>query len=938
MKRAVRSVLMMSALMSPAAVLALGLGEIRLNSALNEPFDAEIELVAATPEDLAALRASLASNDIFDRYGLDRPAYLTEFNFRVARSNGKDVLKVTSRDAVTEPFVTLLVEANWPRGNLLREYTVLLDPPLYAPAMTGAETAVVAPAEAPPPAAPVSRGPVEPFAAPPPPPRTTPSPAPTAASTTARSAPAPTLQPGSTYTVRRNDTLSKIASQVSPGSRADVNRAMLAIYQANPQAFGGNINLLHAGSVLSIPEAGELSAIPATAAANEVARQYRMWRDGTTEVASDADEGGQLRLVTPEQGTSETSTAVAPAVQPDAAATEDLAARVQTLEQELAEARRLLEVRNAELATLQGVAPGQPAMDSSADDEPGELADQQAASEAVPEPVAEAQVAEAPATVTPEVAAPAQPEPAAPPPVEDTGAAGDEPGLLSRLADYWWLLLALLAALAGYVFFKRSREERGEVEDSLEQAMTRHAAENIDARAATASAIVVEEKEVPDHAASATGQVPEASRKPVSIEDTLSGAAPVGVDAGDPLAEADFHMAYGLYDQAADLVQAALKREPERRDLKLKLLEIFFVWGNSDRFLEIAREMHAEQAAAEAGEWDKIVIMGKQIAPDDDLFSGAAVARAPAAGLDMELHGSAGDLDMDFSVGTDEPASEEDAQAAKISDEGGLDFVLDEPVRGADEIAVKTGGTAEIQDSTTESTAEVPIESLALDAAAVDDAADTFEGLSGLDDGTITLEAGEKEDTVENPLIEVSDEASETAEQPLIAAGIDDTVERPMVAEGEMDETVERPSAGHAGGDTAEHPVMQHVPPTEEEDADMLSVTSILKADAIADAVDSAEEAAALEETGEMPSLEEADRIRDEAEVAESLEAGLQAVDFSLSDEASTMSEVGTKLDLARAYIDMGDPDGARSILEEVMSEGNGGQKQEAERLIANLP
>ena len=98
----------------------------------------------------------------------------------------------------------------------------------------------------------------------------------------------------------------------------------------------------------------------------------------------------------------------------------------------------------------------------------------------------------------------------------------------------------------------------------------------------------------------------------------------------------------------------------------------------------------------------------------------------------MELHGSAGDLDMDFSVGTDEPASEEDAQAAKISDEGGLDFVLDEPVRGADEIAVKTGGTAEIQDSTTESTAEVPIESLALDAAAVDDAADTFEGLSGL--------------------------------------------------------------------------------------------------------------------------------------------------------------------------------------------------------------
>lgn len=937
MKRAVRSVLMMSALMSPAAVLALGLGEIRLNSALNEPFDAEIELVAATPEDLAALRASLASNDIFDRYGLDRPAYLTEFNFRVARSNGKDVLKVTSRDAVTEPFVTLLVEANWPRGNLLREYTVLLDPPLYAPAMTGPESAVVAPAEAtPPPAATVGRGQVEPFAAAPPPPRTTPSPAPAAGSPTSRSAPTPSLQPGSSYKVRRNDTLSRIASQVSPGSRADVNRAMLAIYQANPQAFGGNINLLHAGSVLSIPEAGELSAIPATAAANEVARQYRMWRDGTTEVASEADDGGQLRLVTPEQGTSETSSTVSPAVEPGEAGTDDLAARVQTLEQELAEARRLLEVRNAELATLQGVAPGEPASDSSAVGESSDLADEQAVTEAVLEPVAEAPLAEAPVAPPAETVAPVAAEPAAPPPVEDVVAADDKPGLLSRLADYWWLLLALLAALAGYVFFKRSREERGEVEDSLEQAMTRHAAENIDARAATASAIVVEEKEVPDHTASATGQVPEPSRRPVSIEDTLSGAAPVGVDAGDPLAEADFHMAYGLYDQAADLVQAALKREPERRDLKLKLLEIFFVWGNSDRFLEIAREMHADPTAAEAGEWDKIVIMGKQIAPDDELFTGVAVAQSPGPGLDMELHGSASDLDMDFSVGAVEQAGEESAQEAKVSDDGGLDFVIDEPVRGNDEATVKVAGTPEAPDSTTESTAEVPIESLALEAAAGDDVADTFEGLSGLDDGTVTLEAEDKEDTVENPLIDASDEVSETAEQPLIATAIDDTVERPTVAEGEVDETVERPLAGHATSDTAEHPVIEDLPPAE--DADMLSVTSILKADAITDAIDSAEDAATLEETGEMPSLEEADRIRDEAEVAESLEAGLQAVDFSLSDEASTMSEVGTKLDLARAYIDMGDPDGARSILEEVMSEGNGGQKQEAERLIANLP
>ncbi|MGL6223405.1 MAG: type IV pilus assembly protein FimV, partial [Steroidobacteraceae bacterium] len=146
MKIAVRRVLLMSALLAPGALYALGLGEIKLNSALNQPFDAEIELVSATQEDLGALRAALASNDTFIRYGLDRPAFLTDFNFQVAKgSGGRDVLRVTSPRPVTEPFVTLLVEANWPRGRLLREYTVLLDPPVYAPAPAAPAPAVAAP-------------------------------------------------------------------------------------------------------------------------------------------------------------------------------------------------------------------------------------------------------------------------------------------------------------------------------------------------------------------------------------------------------------------------------------------------------------------------------------------------------------------------------------------------------------------------------------------------------------------------------------------------------------------------------------------------------------------------------------------------------------------------------------------------------------------------
>ncbi len=100
----------------------------------------------------------------------------------------------------------------------------------------------------------------------------------------------------------------------------------------------------------------------------------------------------------------------------------------------------------------------------------------------------------------------------------------------------------------------------------------------------------------------------------------------------DPLAEADFHMAYGLYDQAADLVKLAIQREPARRDLKLKLLEVFFVWGNKDQFLQSARELADTRDASAPGEWEKVVIMGKQLAPDDALFSQSYSGRRPFVG------------------------------------------------------------------------------------------------------------------------------------------------------------------------------------------------------------------------------------------------------------------------------------------------------------------
>jgi len=859
MKTAVRRVLLMSALMSPAAAMALGLGEIRMNSALNQPFDAEIELVAATPEDLAALRASLASNETFARYGLDRPSYLSNFTFRVdAGAGGSDVIRISSPGPVTEPFVTLLVEATWPRGRLLREYTVLLDPPIYAPAQTSvpvAAPAAAAPRSAPTAATTTSGG----FGA---------EPAPTTTTAPARTAVPPpvvarsTIEPGSTYRVRTNDTLWKIASAANPGSTSDVNRAMVSIYQANPQAFDGNINVLRADSLLQIPEKAQMDAISATDAADEVARQYRLWREGSVAASDASSDAGRLKLVTPDQGTSAASTATAtPAPGED---TQALQSRVQQLEGELAEARRLLEVRNAELATLQGQAPAA-AEATIPETAAGEVVD--ATAEAAAEPVVSTPVEE------PSPAAEPEPEPAAQ--SAPTPAAAQEPqspSLMERLTQYWWLLAALAAALVGGLLFMRHRRERNEAADSLEEAMARREASDLRSRMATQtrdSNIVVEEKSVPEPAVVPLAKAPEAVRKPVSIEDTMSGEGPLNIEAGDPLAEADFHMAYGLYDQAAELVQLAIKREPLRRDLKLKLLEIFFVWGNRDRFVELAREMNASRSDGQPGEWDKIVIMGKQLAADDPLFAGAVRS---SGDLDMELSRTAtvGTLDMDLPVGeATSPDVDFSTASPEVMDDGGLDFVLDEPSRGAEEdddrLAQRSTAGAG-----TDSTAEVEIESLGLDAAALDELEQS---------GRMVGDTIETED--------LSD----------------------VFAAAEFEE-----SSG------------------EEAVEDLLSSTSILKSgDTEAEGTSSTEVIEFGEATSEVVQLS-----GDESELED--EPSLGAVDFSLGDEAATMSEVGTKLDLARAYIDMGDPEGARSILEEVLQEGNSGQKREADRLMANLP
>ena len=134
----------LGALLSPATLFALGLGEIHPNSALSQPFDAEIELVSPTAEELSSLKVTVAGSDIYSRFGLDRPAFLSTFTFKVVQTgDGRAIVRVTSTRPLTEPVVTMLIEATWAGGRMVHEYTVFLDPPVFMPVQPVPSTAPV---------------------------------------------------------------------------------------------------------------------------------------------------------------------------------------------------------------------------------------------------------------------------------------------------------------------------------------------------------------------------------------------------------------------------------------------------------------------------------------------------------------------------------------------------------------------------------------------------------------------------------------------------------------------------------------------------------------------------------------------------------------------------------------------------------------------------
>lgn len=883
-------VLVSAMLLAPAVALPLGLGEIRLGSALNEPLSAEIDLVAATPEELGALQAQLASRELFQRYGLDRPAYLDSLEFRVGRGqDGRSVLLVRSRDAIGEPFVSFLIDVSWPRGRLLREYTVLLDPPVFAPQGDQiAPAAIVAPR-------------AETAAA-----QTSAQPAAEPDGTTTAAERGPAVEGPSAYRVESGDTLYEIAGSLAAGDRSTTQRMMIGLFRANPAAFKGNINMLRAGAILRVPTADELSAIGAGEASTEVSRQIAAWRAS----GGGAADSGRLRLVTPTEGVADTGTG-------EPVASGSLESQVDALEREVREQRRLLELKSQELARLQRELAAKKPVEAPVIAEPVAPAPDETA--VAPEDDTGVVVPPAEEVEEPAVAAKPKPEPAP---------AAKEPSFLDSLTDNWLFLLGAAALVLvgglGYGYVRRRREQ--DVDDALKgfeipatapvpsetmrlRALVQGADETAEIERLDEGDIVVEERERP-----VARPRPEAAPA-VSPEETISTEAALDLDQADPLAEADFHMAYGLYDQACDLVRMALKQSPDRNDLKLKLAEIHFVAGDTQAFLAVARDLR--KSIGSGGDWDRIVIMGRQLAPDEALFAGGV----QSIGVDLSLEGGENRVDLDL-------------LSAPSGDEG-IDLDLGQVLAASDSNSI-TGERETLEFNLDEGPASFS----------------TTQEITPRDGGG----------TVEMPTLELPSSETPTVETPALRLRGNDTV-RERISGRDFSGGLSPDSTAEMAIDDLGLDVGGFDSEPDSQDDATIQATQVDETMRVASRDESTRvmpKATSSDATG-ISRMSDSDRTALLASFDADDASGIDLDVGSASDDAGTptaatarlsteqlpqlsdlepvtMSEVGTKLDLARAYMDMGDPDGARNILQEVLAEGSASQKQEARRLIDSLP
>ena len=595
------------------SVMALGLGELELESFLNEPLKAEVDLLNVGGLHADEIKVRLATREDFEKMGLERAYFLTGIKFEVVvDGEGSPRIMVTSDNPVLEPYLDFIVEARWPNGRLLREYTVLVDPPVFeqagpvisatqrveevegipAPVKKTDESAVSEKSGTQVELRKSTLGPGE-------------MPERNFSADTAG-----TPLPGKRYMIHRDDTLWEIAQQARPGDTS-VHQTMLDIQRLNPDAFiDGNINRIKAGYIIYLPSEGDISSADLATALAEVKQQNDDWRAGRAS-APIADAGPSLRISAEEPepeaemaesgaGAGEREIAASSAAggeEVDMAGLEttDSTSSLAAMEQQVETLNRIVSLKDEQIAALQAAleqaqsgeaaGPGEPdvllAEEASSlmmEEESGEMGDTSGSPDAaMPEPDAAEDTVQTAVEVAPEQPEPVQPAVVAPKPAEQARPPAAEGGMMSYL---FYALGAALVAILAFVFFRR----RGEDDEPVAETTLAAPAEDVFAD--------VKLKEQPL-------QVETPVEEPVPEEEAVSESEELGksnrgygerkhdeyasdVDAGDALAEADIYIAYGRYPQAIDLLNNALVNDPGNAGYRLKLLELYAETDNAE--------------------------------------------------------------------------------------------------------------------------------------------------------------------------------------------------------------------------------------------------------------------------------------------------------------------------------------------------------------------
>ncbi|GEM_PF-4990078 len=892
---------------SPAS-LALSLGEAQAQSYLNQPLKATIKVSAVKYDERDTIRAIIPDAKKFQRAGVRRDDIVENIQIDITDGAAEDELLIHLRtdDRIQEPFLNFLVEVRWLGGSVIREYTLLLDPASVAESRDGSQDVTTRPLSG----AEQGLAPEDDE-----PPTYSPS-SPASSSSSDYSSGERSYGP-----VKRHETLWSIAYSQRTDPGINMDQMQLAIYQANPQAFDGNMNQMLTGSTLSIPSNSEIRSIDPAYAKREISRQKSRYQPAaptyTPAPAAKPVQSPPEPEPEPVEEIAEPEISAVP--DEDMAAEEESAVEETPAEAPSSSAEQAPATQGSELppdraaspATADGEALTQDEMMAEGDVEEAVDEDIEMPSMWAGEEEATAEYAQGDAeTAAPPAEAEAEVE--AEPVVDEAPSAGSAMDVL-QVINPRILLLALVlivVILATYWWYRRKRvvnvgsqfayaaDDEADTEAGSEAKEGSHAPESESAKSRPTQvwqdyddmpASIDEYTAGPD--AAADSDIEELGTGTETVELEAEESSPIremSSEEIDYLGEADVHLAYGLYDEAASVLQRGINENPGRDDLRLKLLEVYHSANLADEYVSAAEEWQRSGVQDEQA-WQRALQMGASVAPEAALFQGQAapVAQtqpAPAAAKpEPEAPPVAEKDDIDLSSAFDSPGNEaaESAEEERPDKEEALDFDLS-GFDLADNEEEAPATVAEEPEEDSDALTDLDLADLGMDTA--DEAPD--------ETGSETADSEDPAGDLDFDIGDLSlDESSDSDE---------DALETPL-----------------------EEPALEAETASDDEE----EIEGLRPADSRQSALD--EDFSDDLDLGELEAEESSAPEPELGADADEMIADEPAIDQA-GDE-----EISVKLDLARAYLDMGEPEMAKTLLDEVVDMGNDQQRQEAKDLLS---